>query len=61
MARYRVYSLDQYGRIGFADEINAVDDQQAILMAKEVKSDAMQWELWEGHRLVAEVNVRKSA
>jgi hypothetical protein len=58
MARYRVYSLNKYHRIGFADELSAADDQEAILLAQEVKSDAMQWEVWEGHRLVAEINGR---
>ena len=58
MARYRVYSLDNYGRIGFADEFSATDDQEAILLAREVKSDAIQWEVWNEHRLVAEINGR---
>jgi hypothetical protein len=58
MARYRMYSLDEYGRIGFAEEISADDDREAILMAEELKGTALQWELWEGHRLVAEINSR---
>ena len=58
IACYRVYSLDKYGRIAFADEFSATDDQEAILLAREVKSDAMQWEVWEEHRLVAEINGR---
>ena len=58
MALYRVDSLDTYGRIGFADEVGATDDQEAILLAREVKSDAMQSEVWEEHRLAAEINGR---
>ena len=61
MAQYRVYSLDKYGRIGLAEEISAADDEQAILMAEEINSNALQWEVWDGHRLVVEVNVRRSA
>ena len=53
MPRYRMYSLDQHGRIGLSQEVDASCDQDAIRLFREMKPDARQGELWEGRRLVA--------
>lgn len=56
MPVYRMYSLDDFGRIGFAHEIDAPTDQEAIVMARSMKPNATKGEIWEGRRLVAAVS-----
>jgi hypothetical protein len=53
VASYRMYSLDRAGRIrSFAEELIAGSDEEAISKAREMKSDALQCEIWKGRRLV---------
>jgi len=52
MTAYRMYSLDGHGRIGFADEIEAKTDGEAVDHLREIKPNAIKCELWEGRRLV---------
>ena len=54
MASYRMYSLDERGRLGFGEEFEASSDRQAISVISELKPNAQQWEVWESRRLVAE-------
>ena len=58
MAKYRLYCLDGAGRISFAEEIDAASDEEAIAAALEMKPDALKCEVWEGHRLVAALDLR---
>jgi hypothetical protein len=59
MPDYRMYSLDPYGRIGFAEDIKADSDDEAIRLARDVKPDPARGEIWQGRRLVAVVNNRE--
>ena len=61
MAEYRLYCLDGTGRISFAEEIDAASDEEAIARAREMKPDALVCEVWDGHRLVASVDLRDVA
>jgi hypothetical protein len=56
MGNYRLYCLDGDGRIGFADWIEAKDDDDAIVRAREVRPDAHRCEIWLKNRLVAKLN-----
>jgi len=56
MSIYRMYSLDSNGRIGFAEDIEADSDDEAIRLAADVKPNPAKAEIWQGHRLVAAVN-----
>jgi hypothetical protein len=61
VAYYRMYSLDGVGHISFAEEIAADSDEEALSMVREMKPNALQCELWEGRRLVAELRRRDLA
>jgi hypothetical protein len=56
MREYRLYCLDGAGRIGFAEWIEAADDEQAVAKARELKKNTAICEVWERHRLVATLN-----
>lgn len=56
MICYRVYTLDEWGRIGFAEDFQAESDEQALWLASDVSPRARRRELWEGRRLVATVD-----
>jgi hypothetical protein len=47
--------LDEWGRIGFAEDILAETDEEAVKLAADVSPDAKKCELWEDRRLVATV------
>ena len=51
MPRYRMYSLDEHGRIGLSEEAEAGSDREAIALLRELKPNALKCELWEGRRL----------
>jgi hypothetical protein len=53
MARYRMYSLNAFGRIGYAEELNASSDEEAIAKVREIKPTSKVCEIWDGRRLVA--------
>lgn len=50
---YRVYSLDGAGRLGFAEQINAETDGEAMALARDLMPHAVKGELWQDRRLVA--------
>ena len=54
MSLYRMYSLDEFGRISFGQDYEAATDEQAVELVPEIKPNARQWEVWEQRRLVAE-------
>jgi hypothetical protein len=53
MSEYRLYCLDGAGKIGFADWIEAADDEEAIAKARVLKENVVKCEVWQRHRLVA--------
>jgi hypothetical protein len=53
-----MYSLDQHGRIGFSEDVEAETDGAAIALLRELKPDAIKCELWDGRRLVATLKGR---
>jgi len=57
--RYRMYSLDEHGRIGLSEEAEAGSDREAIALLRELKPNALKCELWEGRRLVATIHGRE--
>ncbi len=61
MAAYRLYCLDGDGRIGFADWIQAADDQDAIRQAHQLKHRALKCEIWQEQRLVATLDAHALA
>lgn len=60
MANYRTYCLDGANNVLSAQWIEADDDEAAIEMVKQ-QHDGHKCELWEGRRLVAEVDLRRQA
>jgi len=52
---YRLYRLDEWGRIGFAEDIVAESDEEALELASDASPNAKKCELWEGRRLVAAI------
>jgi hypothetical protein len=56
VASYRLYCLDQTGRISLADWIEATDDTDAIRQAHQLRRDARKCEVWEDRRLVAHLD-----
>jgi hypothetical protein len=50
---YRVYSLDDAGRVGFPDEVKAENDDAAMALARDLVPHAVKCELWQDRRLVA--------
>lgn len=57
-ARYRLYCLDADGQISMAEWIDAEDDQDAILQAQALKRRALKCEVWDGKRLVVELDAQ---
>lgn len=55
MADYRMYSLDEFGKISYAEYISAPTDVAAIALAREIRPDSRKSEIWQGRRLVATV------
>jgi hypothetical protein len=61
MSNYRLYYLDDDGRIGLPEWFNAPDDQDAIRHARVIKPHARKCEIWAGHRLVAQMDAHNLA
>lgn len=61
MAGYRLYCLDGARRISLAEEIDAESDEEAITKARELRPDAIKYEIWDDHRLVATLDLRDMA
>jgi hypothetical protein len=49
---YRLYSLDEAGRLDLPEEIAAANDQEAISKVRELKPNALQCEIWKGGQLI---------
>jgi hypothetical protein len=58
MADYRLYCLDNAGRISLADWIEADTDDEAIEKARERQQGARKCEIWERRRLVRTLNAQ---
>jgi hypothetical protein len=56
MGGYRIFCLDGAGRISFAEEIFADDDEEAIAKTRELKRNTLKCEVWSGTRLVAKLD-----
>lgn len=59
LAGYRLYCLDGVSKVASAEWIEADDDDAAVEAAKE-RHDVYQCEVWQGSRLVARVDFRRS-
>jgi hypothetical protein len=57
-ARYRLYCLDARGQIDLAEWIDAENDQDAIRQAQMLKQNAHKCEVWDGKRLVAQLDAQ---
>ena len=55
MPKYRMYSLNEFGRISYAEDLDAEDDQQAVALVRELSPKARISEVWERRRLVATI------
>jgi len=53
VAEYRLYTLDELGRISLPEPIIADGDRQALAKARGLLSQAKVSELWKDNRLVA--------
>ena len=49
---YRIYPLDERGRIEGSVDVVCADDQQAIALAQRVGATGLQVEVWATRRLV---------
>jgi hypothetical protein len=54
LGTYRVYRLDGAGKISSAEWIEALDDEDARLKAKD-QLDGASYELWDRNRLIVRV------
>jgi hypothetical protein len=54
MPQYRIFHLDGAGRVSATEWLEAAGDETATGTAK--SRETMQWELWQGRRLVAKRN-----
>jgi hypothetical protein len=57
MAGYRIYFLDENGRIRDAAELECKDDQEAVQLA-DARHDGRAMELWSGARIVQKMPSR---
>jgi hypothetical protein len=55
--RYRVYILDHLGMFLSVDELDADSDKDVIAAVKTNNHDASKYELWDGRRLVATIEL----
>ena len=60
MADYRLYGLDGVKRVASGEWFDADDDETAIKVAKEMM-DGHDCELWQGPRLVARLDRKRSS
>jgi len=59
VAGYRLYGLDGVNKVASADWIEADDDETAIELAKTMM-DGYECEVWQGPRLVARLDFKRS-
>jgi hypothetical protein len=59
LAGYRLYCLDGANKVASGEWIEADDDEAAIEAARE-RHDGYECEVWQGRRLVARVDFRRS-
>ena len=52
MPDYRVYCLNNAGKLAFDELISAENDEEAVAKAREQKGDARKCEVWCNNRLV---------
>jgi len=57
---YRIYCYDAVHKVLTTDEIDAASDEEAVAMARAACPSARA-EVWEGHRLVAELDEERAA
>ena len=55
MKNYKIYSLDQVGRIDRAQDMECADDLDALDWAEKTAGHGPGLEVWQGSRLVARV------
>jgi hypothetical protein len=60
VAEYRLYTLDELGRISLPEPIIADGDLQALARVRGLSPKAKMCELWKGNRLVATLGVNDS-
>jgi hypothetical protein len=60
VAKYRIYCIDGGDRVASAGWIEADGDEAAIEAAKDTH-DGHECELWQGKRLVARLDLRRTA
>lgn len=60
MAEYKLYCLDENGRISRRIEMEAIDDGAAIAVARDLHPDT-DCELWSGTRKVALLPARRDS
>ena len=53
MANYRLYCLDGAGKISLANDIEAGDDAEAVVIARDTHRYSRMCEIWQRDRLVA--------
>ena len=51
MSEYRIYTLDELGRLSFPEELSASSDQQALEVTRQM--NFRKCEIWRGRWLVA--------
>lgn len=55
MPKYRMYSLNEFGHISYAEDLDADSDREAVALVRELSPRAKICELWENRRLVATI------
>ena len=60
VAKFRIYCIDGSHKVAAAHWIEAVDDDDAIRIMK-AQHSGFKCELWDGHRLVARLDLREEA
>ncbi len=60
MKNYKIYSLDKVGHIASAQDLDCVDDLDALDWAEKTASHGTGMEVWQGSRLVARVKARNA-
>ena len=59
MEGYRLYCLDDAGRIALAEWLDASSDEDAVKQAQALKNGARRCEVWQRTRLVAELGTEE--
>lgn len=57
MGDYRLYCTDESGRTELAEWFAAASDGEALSMARKMRPDAKQYEIWRKDRLVAKLGL----